>query len=743
MNRERIKYFNELRKKAEALIYPTRREDFELSSEEIKHLFEELSISQVELERQHEDFKSAQTALQQSRQDFANLFDFAPVGYIRLDEQARILQMNKTFMQMLQVPPTKLKNKHFAQFVDERDLALFNVRFPAFYKKPDNKTLELRLKNHKGDSFEAELKGYFLDDTSELSKKTQPCLLVTLTNVSERKEMERELQLSAIVFENSDAAIMITDSDGRILKTNLAFSKITGYERHEVLGRSSRILNSGRQSQAFYQNLWQQLKTQGSWRGEIWNRHKNGNLYAEWLSINSVADKFGRTSHYIAIFNDITQRKQDEEKIKYLAHYDILTQLPNRALFNDRLDHAISYAKRHKQWLAVFFLDLDRFKQINDTLGHAAGDSLLQQVAKRLKNCVRETDTVARFGGDEFVMLLTSFTDEESALQQSTEISKHLLKSLSQPFDILGGWVMSSGSVGFTLYPKDGYSAVELIRNADTAMYHAKEQGRNSYQHYTDEMHSSSLARSLLEIELHSALTNQQLVLFYQPQVDLQNRNRMVAVEALLRWRHPKKGIILPSDFIPILEETGLIHAVGEWILKTACQQLKRWHQSHYPGLKMAVNLSAKQFMHCDHLVEMVKNSLANFQLEGRYLELEITESVMMQNLQDTSNVLRQLRDIGVSISLDDFGTGYSSLSYLKKFPIDTLKIDASFVRDIPEDKDDQIIIQSVIAIAGQMQLNTVAEGIENQAQADFLIAQGCKLGQGFLYSKPVPAELL
>lgn len=743
MNKEKIKYFHELRKKAENLVYPTSSEDFELSSEEIKHLFEELSINQVELERQYEDFKLTQTALQQSRQDFANLFDFAPVGYIRLNERAQMLQVNKTFMTMLQVPPTKLKNKHFAQFVDERDLALFNARFSAFYKKPDNKTLELRLKTYKGEMFEAELKAYFLDDTSELSKKPQPCLLVTLTNVSERKEMERELQLSAIVFENSDAAIMITDIDGKILKTNLAFSKITGYETEEVLGRSTRILNSGKQSQAFYQNLWQQLKTQGSWRGEIWNRHKNGTLYAEWLSINSVADKFGRTSHYIAIFNDITERKQDEEKIKYLAHYDILTQLPNRALFNDRLQQAISYAKRHKQWLAVFFLDLDKFKQINDTLGHAAGDMLLQQVAKRLKNCVRETDTVARFGGDEFVMLLTNFSDEESAVLQSSEISTHILKTLSQPFDIAGGRVMSSGSVGFTLYPKDGYSAVELIRNADTAMYHAKEQGRNAYQHYTDEMHSSSMARSLLEIELHSALANQELVLFYQPQVDLQNQNKLVAVEALLRWRHPKKGIIPPNDFIPILEETGLIHAVGEWILKTACKQLKQWHKKKYPELKMAVNLSAKQFMHCDHLVETVKKVLADCQLDGRYLELEITESVMMQNLQETSNVLRQLREIGVSISLDDFGTGYSSLSYLKKFPLDTLKIDASFVRDISQDKDDQIIIQSVIAIAAQMQLNTVAEGIETQAQADFLIAQGCKLGQGFFYSKPVPAQLL
>jgi len=509
------------------------------------------------------------------------------------------------------------------------------------------------------------------------------------------------------------------------------------------VGKSTRLLRSGLQDSSFYQAMWQQLKKDGYWRGEIWNRHKNGTLYAEWLSINSVADKFGRTSHYIAIFNDITQRKQDEEKIKYLAHYDILTQLPNRALFNDRLQHAISYAKRHKQWLAVFFLDLDRFKQINDTLGHAAGDVLLQQVAKRLKNCVRETDTVARFGGDEFVMLLTNFSDEESAILQSTEISAHILKALSQPFDIAGGRVMSSGSVGFTLYPKDGYSAVELIRNADTAMYHAKEKGRNTYQHYTDEMHSNSLVRSLLEIELHSALANQELVLFYQPQVDLQNHNKIVAVEALLRWRHPKKGIIPPNDFIPILEETGLIHAVGEWILKTACQQLKQWHTSKYSELKMAVNLSAKQFMHCDHLVETVKKVLADCQLDGRYLELEITESVMMQNLQETSNVLRQLREIGVCISLDDFGTGYSSLAYLKKFPLDTLKIDASFVRDIAEDKDDQIIIQSVIAIAAQMLLNTVAEGIENQAQADFLIAQGCKLGQGFFYSKPVPAELL
>ena len=713
----------------------------ELNIEETAILFEELKIHQVELELQNDELKMAQQNLRQSEQNFADLFNFAPVGYVRLDEKARILQVNQTFAEMLGRSKQDIESKHLASFITEQDLALFNVRFPAFYKKPEDKAIELRFETLKKELFYVELKAHFFKaHYAESIDGNSDCLLVTISDITERKRMENELRLAAIVFESSNSGIMITDIESKILRVNHAFTAITGYEEEEVIGKTPRVLKSNRQGKNFYQCLWQKLTKEGFWRGEIWNRRKNGELYAEWLSINTVSNKFGQTSHYIAIFHDITERKQNEEKIEQLAHYDVLTQLPNRTLLNDRLKQAIIHASRYKKWLAVFFLDLDRFKTLNDSQGHTVGDLLLQSVSKRLNNCVRETDTVSRFGGDEFVIVLTDFPDEQSASIHSAEIANKILKELAKPFELINIRFMTSASIGFALFPKHGHSVAELIKNADTAMYHAKAQGRNNYQYYTEAMRFNSLSQSLLEIELHSALANQEFELFYQPQIDLHS-NQLVAVEALIRWQHPSRGLISPSDFIPILEETGLINSVGEWILRTACMQLKHWHKHKYPELKISVNLSAKQFLHGDYLISMIENVLADVQLEARYLELEITETLMMQNLEDAISILQKLMNLGISISLDDFGTGYSSLTYLKMFPINILKIDASFIRDIPEDEDDKIIVKSIIAIAQQMELDIIAEGIEKQSQADFLKQQNCKiLGQGYFYSKPVPS---
>lgn len=714
-----------------------------VSPHDLQTLFHELNVHQIELRMQNEQLVEAQQQLIASRNDFIKLFDLAPVGYLRLDEKGRILQSNRTVQEMLGKNHSELRDKFLAAFIHADDLSIFNARYSAFYKKPDGKHIEVRLLDMHKKPIYVELSGRLIKNQAGASADfNQDCLLVNIIAIGERKKMEAQLELAAKVFEHSQEGIMITAPDTTILKINLAFTAVTGYKPAEVIGRTPKTLSSGRQGPAFYRDMWQKINKEGCWQGEIWNRRKNGDLYAEWLSICRINDKFGRVSHYIGIFSDITLRKLNEKQIEQLAYFDTLTELPNRALLNDRLKQGIVQAVRHKLWLSVFFLDLDRFKILNDTLGHFAGDLLLQNVAKRLKSCVRESDTVARFGGDEFVILLTDFVDEQSAAQHSAEIAKKILDVLSQPFDLSGNQFITSTSIGVTLFPKDGSSVGELIKNADAAMYYAKASGRNNYQLFSDSMRSEALTRSTLENDLHHALPNQELVVYYQPLIDLQTTpNQIIGFEALLRWNHPIKGPISPDDFIPIAEETGMIVAIGEWVLKTACKQFKIWRDLDQPQLKkICVNLSARQFLQND-LVHSIRQCLDSTGLDARFLEIEITETVMMQHMSAAIRILQQLMQLGVTVSLDDFGTGYSSLTYLKKFPINSIKIDRSFVRDILNDPDDKVIVHSIISIARHMRLDIIAEGIENKEQATYLMQAGCRFGQGFLYSKPLPAD--
>ncbi|WP_404358723.1 EAL domain-containing protein [Methylotuvimicrobium sp. KM1] len=736
---------DDLRHEAESLINLESVNIDAVSPHDLQTLFHELNVHQIELRMQNEQLVEAQQQLIASRNDFITLFDLAPVGYLRLDEKGRILQSNRTVQEMLGKNHSELRDKFLAAFIHTDDLSIFNARYSAFYKKPDGKHIELRLLDRHKKPIYIELSGRLIKNQAGASVDfNQDCLLVNIIAIGERKKMEAQLELAAKVFEHSQEGIMITAPDTTILKINLAFTAVTGYKPAEVIGRTPKTLSSGRQGPAFYRDMWQKINKEGCWQGEIWNRRKNGDLYAEWLSICRINDKFGRVSHYIGIFSDITLRKLNEKQIEQLAYFDTLTELPNRALLNDRLKQGIVQAVRHKLWLSVFFLDLDRFKILNDTLGHFAGDLLLQNVAKRLRGCVRESDTVARFGGDEFVILLTDFVDEQSAAQHSAEIAKKILDVLSQPFDLSGNQFITSTSIGVTLFPKDGSSVGELIKNADAAMYYAKASGRNNYQLFSDSMRSEALTRSTLENDLHHALPNQELVVYYQPLIDLQTTpNQIIGFEALLRWNHPIKGPISPDDFIPIAEETGMIVAIGEWVLKTACKQFKIWRDQDQPQLtKICVNLSARQFLQND-LVHSIRQCLENAELDPEFLEIEITETVMMQHMSAVIHILQQLMQIGVTVSLDDFGTGYSSLTYLKKFPINSIKIDRSFVRDILNDPDDKVIVHSIISIARHMRLNIIAEGIENAEQADYLMQAGCRLGQGFLYSKALPAEQL
>lgn len=712
-----------------------------VTAQEMKSIVHELNVYQIELEMQNDQLQITYDELKKSNTNFSLLFDNAPVGYLRLDDNGLILKSNITFQTLLGYYSNEINGQFLAKFIHPDDLGMFTARYNAFRKRPENKTLEFQLITKNKQTVFVEIKGRIVDFPvfNESDETSQDTLLINVLEIGDRKQMEDELKLAAEVFNTSEAGIMITSPDSKIMKVNTAFTTITGYEDYDVIGKMANILHSGRQSRVFYTDMWQHLIRDGLWQGEVWNRRKNGDVYPEWLSISSVLGKFGKVTHYIGVFTDITQRKLSEDKIEKLAHFDNLTGLPNRTLLHDRLNQLLLLALRNKRSFIVLFLDLDRFKILNDTLGHYIGDMLLQDVSRRLLACVRESDTVARFGGDEFVIVLSDFQNEESATQKSAEIAANILDSLSTPFQLEEHQYVSSTSIGSAIFPRDGQSISSLLKNADTAMYYAKEHGRNNYQCFSQKMHDETLKHNLMVTDISNAILNDQFTIYYQPKVDLKN-NSIIGFEALVRWLHPQKGLVCPDDFIPNAEKSDIIIELGNWILKTACRQLKTWHNAGYDNLTMSVNLSARQFTQ-SCLDETVKKALTDVELDAKYLDLEITETLMMKNMTDTSITLKKLVHMGCSISLDDFGTGYSSLTYLKKFPVQNIKIDRSFVQDIMTDEDDQVIVQSILAIAQSMHLNVIAEGVETEAQADYLIKQGCEIGQGYYYFKPHPAE--
>lgn len=539
------------------------------------------------------------------------------------------------------------------------------------------------------------------------------------------------------MFAYSSEAIMITDQDNRIVEINPAFTRLTGYVIDEVRGANPRILASGRTPPETYQTLWAALQSSGQWQGELWDRSKHGAVYPKWTSISTIRDENGTVTHYIASFTDISERKAAEERISYLAHHDVLTGLPNRFSLEGRLDQAILSARRDNKQLAVMFIDLDRFKTINDTLGHHVGDHLLSEVAKRLRNCVRESDIVARLGGDEFVIVLTGIR----AIADVAMMSSKVLHQLTETYQIDGHDLHSSSSVGISVYPDNGGSAEALMKAADTAMYHAKDKGRNNAQFFTDAMNADAHERLLLERELRVALKECQFELHYQPQVCTHSKV-VCGVEALVRWRHPERGLIPPLKFIPIAEEVGLIEELGCWVLDEACRQHAVLRSQGVEGIRMAVNLSAHQ-LRSSSLVDFVRSAMARHGLSHGDLELEVTESAAMENSAQAITHLEALRDLGVNLAIDDFGTGYSSLAYLKLLPIQTLKLDRSFVKDIETDENDAAISAATIALAHSLGLKVVAEGVETDGQSSFLEEHGCDFLQGYFYGRPEPAERL
>ncbi|BCB27240.1 hypothetical protein SKTS_21260 [Sulfurimicrobium lacus] len=544
-----------------------------------------------------------------------------------------------------------------------------------------------------------------------------------------------ELRLSAAVFEHTVEGVMITDPDGRIVAVNRAFTEITGYGEDEIAGLTGATLKSERHDEQFYASMWSVIRETGRWQGELWNRRKNGDIYPEWLNISVVKDERGRITHYVGVFSDISSMKESESKLDHLAHHDPLTGLPNRLLLNARMEHSLARAQRGNAMLAVMFLDLDHFKDINDTLGHPIGDLLLQETAQRLRDCVREQDTVTRLGGDEFTILLEDLDDSRFA----STVAQKIIAALAEKFMLQGHEVFVTCSVGISIFPSDGGDITTLFKNADSALYRAKEQGRNNYQYYTEELTTRAMERLAMENSLRHALERNELVLHYQPQVDLHNGS-IIGMEALLRWQHPEIGLISPNAFIPLAEETGLIIPIGEWVLRTACVQLKAWIDEGLPKIRVGVNLSSRQFNQ-NNLDEVVASALRDTGLPPSCLELELTERTIMHDAENTVTILNKLRALGVQISIDDFGTGYSSLSYLKRFPIDRIKIDQSFVREITSNPEDAAISQAIISLSHSLNIKTVAEGVETAEQQEFLRSRLCDEIQGFHFSHPVPQQ--
>ena len=554
------------------------------------------------------------------------------------------------------------------------------------------------------------------------------------------REKSRSLQLSASVIAHAHEGIIITDTNNIILDVNPAFTRMAGYTREEVLGRTPRLLQSGRHDAKFYADMWQSIKSTGKWSGEVWNRRKNSEVYPEWLSITTVSGEEGEATHYVGSAIDITERKQREADIHNLAYYDLLTQLPNRRMLMDHLYQILAIGSGNAGYGALLLIGLDNFKSINDTKGHSVGDFILLKVAGRLGTCVGSNDTIVRLGGDEFVVVLENLSVEmEQAEAQAKLVAEKILDAINQPYTLQGHEYHITTSIGASLFRKHEMSVDELLKRADTAMHQAKQSGRNVLRFFDPTMQAALEERMVLEADMRTALQQRQFKLYYQMQVD--QSGHILGAEVLLRWMHPVHGLISPMKFIPLAEENGLILPIGQWVLETACKQIKAWESDpHTHGLQLAVNVSAGQF-HQPDFVEQVSEVLSRSDIIPSRLKLELTESMVLDDVADTIAKMHALKQMGVRFSMDDFGTGYSSLAYLTQLPIDQLKIDQSFVRNIGVKSSDAVIVQTIVGMANNLGMEAIAEGVETQAQRDFLERIGCNAYQGYLFGKPVPLE--
>jgi diguanylate cyclase (GGDEF)-like protein/PAS domain S-box-containing protein len=704
-----------------------------LSVEESVDLMQQLQLHQIELELQNAELRCAQAELDTAQARYFDFFDMAPVGYCSVSEKQVIKQANLTTTALLRTTRQALLGQAFTRFITPVDQDLFYLFRRKLLDSRKPLSCELQLVRFDCTRVWTNLNGIAVPDDDGSTT-----LRLVLSDITDRKQLEESTRIAATAFENQQG-MSITDAKGCILRVNKAFTKITGYSAEEVIGKELRLLQPERQDAAFYQARWDSIVHDGFWQGEICNRRKNGEIYPEWLTISAVKDDAGAVTHFVGAFSDISERKVAEQRIQTLAFYDTLTGLPNRALLRDRLQHALTAGARLQGQAALLHIDLDDFKTINDTLGHDQGDQIIKEVAKRLGTCARISDTLARIGGDEFILLLEGpMQDHQDPANLARVIGDKVLAALSQPFEVDGSTHHSSASIGITLVGRAEHDSVdEPLKQAELAMYQAKAAGRATLRFFDPEMQATVKARASLESRLREALAQQQFVLHYQPQVD--HSGQVIGSEALVRWLDPKRGMVSPVEFIPAAEQSGLILPLGQWVLETACNDLVRWAgdpvMAHLP---VAVNVSARQFRQStfvDKVVDTLKRTGAN----PKRLKLELTESMLVEDVEGVIAKMSALKAFGVSFSLDDFGTGYSSLSCLKRLPLYQLKIDQGFVRDIEIDINDAAIARTVIALAQSMGLGVIAEGVETEGQRDFLASLGCHSYQGYLFSKPLP----
>ena len=720
-----------LRAEAEARLARTPPADgAQRSSEEILH---ELRVYQIELEMQNDALRQTQLELEESRDRYVDLYDFAPIGYLTLTRGGLIREVNLTGALLLGMERNKLAHRRFAQFIVPEDNERWHQHFTRVVQYGGQRDCELSLKRGDGSVFYAHLDCLRVGVGSEFSVR------IAFTDITERKRAEEELRIAAIAFESQEGMI-VTDTKGVIVRVNQAFTNLTGYSAAEAVGRTPALLGSGRHSQAFYQRMWQTLEQQRYWQGEMWNRRKNGKIYAEWLTISAVTAPDGSVTHYVGTFSDITRDSEAEAEIHRMAYYDPLTHLPNRRLLMDRLGQALAASRRNGRYGALLFLDLDNFKTLNDTRGHDIGDLLLIEIAQRLNTSMREGDTVGRLGGDEFVLMLEDLSEDvEEAVLQSGMVGMKVREAIASPYLLKGVEFTCTTSIGVSLFCNHDASADDLLKHADLAMYHAKKSGRNTLCFFDPDMQAKLVEHSALENDLRHALERRQLRLHYQIQVD--SARRAIGAEALLRWEHPGRSLVTPAEFIPLAEETGLIVPIGLWVLQTACARIRDWSANPATrDLQLAINVSARQFRQSD-FVEQVQQALSATGINPARLKIELTESMVLDNVSDTITKMHALKALGVSFSMDDFGTGHSSLSYLKQLPLDQLKIDQSFVRDLATDPNDAAIVRAIITLGQTFGLNVIAEGVETEAQREFLELNGCHAFQGYLFSRPLPPE--
>jgi diguanylate cyclase (GGDEF)-like protein/PAS domain S-box-containing protein len=559
----------------------------------------------------------------------------------------------------------------------------------------------------------------------------------TLQDITERRQSDEKLRLAARVFDYIQDGIIVTNPKDDIVAVNTAFERSTGYSESEAIGRTPSLLYSDRHDAAFYTGMAEVLSATGEWRGELWSRRKNGAIYPEWRTISTIRDSQDRCTGFVSIFTDLSDIKEANVQLEFLSNHDPLTHLPNRRLLNDRLQQAIDAARPGHSGVAVLLLNIDRLQRVNDSFGHAAGDALLQEIAQRLLLKLQPGDTLARPGSDEFVVVLTQFDDSNDVITQAQQ----LLDAVAPPFQLCGHELSVTAGIGITIYPGDGGNASDLLKNADAALAHAKLDGRNAFRFFTTEMNAHALHWISLEHRLRGALSRNEFSLHYQPQIRLTDGS-MSGVEALIRWHSPELGSILPADFIPMAEDTGLIISIGEWVIRTACAQNKAWQDAGLPPMSVAVNVSAHQIA-AGTLPTIVRSALAETGLAPQYLEIELTESVLMRETEMAIRQITEFRQMGLRVSLDDFGTGYSSLGYLSRFPLDKLKIDQCFVRNITSDAKSAAIAQATIALARGLGITVIAEGVENEAQLAYLDSAGCDGIQGFFIAKPLPPNEL